>query len=466
MKRKLTHLILITFIGLSSFSNAQSIKLIDFDSLQGSNPSGSLISDGTYLYGMTEYGGTNNLGVLFKIKPDGTAYSRLLDFTGIANGSSPRGSLISDGTFLYGMTNSGGTNGSGTTFKIKPDGTGYAKLLDFAGGAADGTAPMGSLVSDATFLYGMTNSGGNINGVGTIFKIKPDGTGYSKLLDFDGASNGQFPSGSLISDGNYLYGMTEYGGTNNLGTVFKIQTDGTGYSKLLDFAGVANGSKPFGSLISVGTFLYGMTEYGGTNNMGVLFKIKPDGTGYFKLLDFAGIANGSKPLGSLISDGTFLYGMTRHGGSNSSGTIFKIKPDGTGYVKLLDFAGASNGQWPGGTLISDGTYLYGMTLYGGTSGAGVLFKYALATGIVEKNMAFDFNMYPNPNNGTFTIEMNKLLNQVQHDISIYNIIGKKVYHSQINNPKLEIDLNKQPAGIYFVQINTEQGITNKILIIN
>jgi uncharacterized repeat protein (TIGR03803 family) len=200
--------------------------------------------------------------------------------------------------------------------------------------------------------------------------------------------------------------------------------------------------------------------------MGVLFKIKPDGTGYSKLLDFAGIANGSKPLGSLISDGTFLYGMTRHGGTNSSGTIFKIKPDGTGYVKLLDFAGASNGQWPGGTLISDGTYLYGMTLYGGTSGAGVIFKYALATGIAEKNMAFDFNMYPNPNNGTFTIEMNKLLKQVQHDISIYNIIGKKVYHSEINNLKLEIDLNKQPAGIYFVQINTEQGITNKILIIN
>ena len=131
---------------------------------------------------------------------------------------------------------------------------------------------------------------------------------YSKLLDFS-VTNGKYPNGDLIFDGNFLYGMTTKGGVNGIGVLFKIKPDGTGYSKLLDF-GPFNG--PYGaihqgSLFSDGIFLYGMTEGGGTNGVGIIFKIKPDGSGYTKLLDFNGAANGSKPSGSLISDGAFLY---------------------------------------------------------------------------------------------------------------------------------------------------------------
>ena len=358
----------------NSFS--QYTKLLDFDSTNGSYPLGSLISDGTFLYGMTQQGGTNDSGVVFKIKPDGTGYFKLFDFS-YANGYDPRGSLIYDGTFLYGMTAYGGTNDLGVIFKIKPDGTGYSKLLDCTG-SSNGSWLDASLISDGTFLYGTATSGGT-NNYGVIFKIKPDGTGYAKLLDFSGISNGKAPQGSLISDGTFLYGKTTHGGTNDTGTVFKIKPDGTGYVKLLDFAGSSNGSIPGGSLISDGTFLYGMTYYGGTGTCsfgcGVIFKIKPDGTGYAKLLDFAGTSNGSNPFGDLFYDGTFLYGMTVLGGINNAGVIFKIKPDGTGYVKLLDFAGTSNGMRPYGSLISDGTFLYGMTLLGGTNGYGVIFKY-------------------------------------------------------------------------------------------
>ncbi len=350
-------------------------KLLDFTRANGSSPGGSLISDGTFLYGMTEFGGTmteDDRGTIFKIMPDGTGFAMLWNFPEAANGRSPRGSLISDGTFLYGMTRGGGTNNLGTIFKIMPDGTGYAKLLDFAG-VANGSTPYGSLISDGTFLYGMTVGGGT-NGLGTIFKIMPDGTGYAMLLDFAGAANGRFPNGSLISDGTFLYGMTGYYDINDKGTIFKIMPDGTGYTKLLDFTGATNGSGPYGSLISVGTFLYGMTSWGGTNDLGTIFKIMPDGTGYAKLLEFAGTADGDSPFGSLISDGTFLYGMTSGGGTNGLGALFKIKPDGTGYARLLDFAGAANGSSPGGSLISDGTFLYGMTVDGGTNDMGTIFK--------------------------------------------------------------------------------------------
>ena len=129
---------------------------------------------------------------------------------------------------------------------------------------------------------------------------------YTKLLDFEGGTNGRQPIGSLISDGTFLYGMTFSGGLNNKGTIFKIMPNGTGYVNLLDFAGTANGSFPYGSLVSDGTFLYGMTSNGGTNDFGTLFKIMPNGSGYAKLLDFVGSTNGSYPLDSLIYEGTFL----------------------------------------------------------------------------------------------------------------------------------------------------------------
>lgn len=365
--------LLICYFQLLTFnSSAQYTKLLDFSGTNGNQPSGSLISDGAFLYGMTKNGGTNSVGVIFKIKPDGTGYAKLLDFAGAANGSYPSGDLISDGTFLYGMTKYGGTNNFGTIFKIMPDGTGYSKLLDFDG-TTNGKYPSGSLISDGIDLCGLTEQGG-ANGLGVIFKIKSDGTAYSNLLDFAGATNGSSPLGSLVSDGTFLYGMTWGGGINNYGVLFKIMPDGTGFAKLVDFSGTTNGKSPYGSLIYDGTFLYGMTSFGGTSSMGVLFKMKPDGTGFTKLLNFSGVANGKAPLGSLFSDGTFLYGMTQYGGTYSNGVLFKIKPDGTAYSKLLNFAGFTNGQNPTGSVISIGGFLYGMTGQGG-AGNGTVFKY-------------------------------------------------------------------------------------------
>jgi len=370
--KKLILIPLFFITALFLTATAQYTKLLDFaGTTNGKNPLNSLISDGTFLYGMTYEGGTNNLGTIFKIKPDGTGYFKLLDFAGISNGSNPVGPLLLDGGMLYGLTAYGGINGVGTMFKIMPDGTGYNKLLDFAG-PSNGSYPFGSLVSDGVFLYGMTYTGG-INDMGTLFKIMPDGTGYTKLLDLAGTTNGSYPQGYLIFNGGFLFGMTAFGGANDMGTIFKIMPDGTMYSKLLDFDGASNGKAPLGYLISDGTFLYGMTSEGGSGNLGCLFKIMPDGTGYSKLLDFTGATNGGNPYGSLIAEGGMLYGMTTFGGTNNMGVIFKILSNGTGYAKVLDFSGA-DGNNPIGTLISDGTFLYGMAYQGGTNNFGAIFK--------------------------------------------------------------------------------------------
>lgn len=358
---------------------AQFSKIYDFDGTNGSQPWGSLISDGTFLYGMTSEGGVNNDGIIFKIMPDGTGFVKLHDFEATTSGSFAPSSLYFDGTFLYGMTNSGGTNNNGTAFRIRPDGTDFLKLLDF-NGTGNGSDPYGTFFSDGTFLYGMTSSGG-ANNLGTIFKILPDGTGYTKLLDFNGTVNGGFPLGSLISDGTFLYGVTSGGGTANQGTIFKILPDGTGYVRMHNF-NTTNGREPWGKLLLVGTTLYGMTEGGGSVNDGTIFRINTNGTGFSKFLDFDINTNfAESPFGDLVTDGTYLYGHTYFGGvggTNDYGVLFRILPDGTGFTRLHDFTTAENGWLLFGSPLLVGTTLYGMTQQDGVApGDGTIYSYQL-----------------------------------------------------------------------------------------
>lgn len=368
----LVSVLLFILFALPIDSQAQFTKLLDFGTSEnGLYPRSTPISDGTFLYGMTAEGGTQKLGVIYKVKPDGSGFTKLLDFDG-TNGANPYGSLVSDGTYLYGMTQRGGANSQGTIFKIKPDGTSFTILFDFSY-AISGRFPEGSLIYDGTFLYGMASQGGS-KFYGTIFKILPDGSGFNTLLEFDYTTNGGYPHGSLFSDGTFLYGMTTFDGVSDNGTIFKIKSDGTGYTKLLTFSGAANGSQPWGSLISDGTFLYGMTLSGGSNNNGAIFKIMLDGTGFAKLLNFSNTITGGYPAGSLVSDGTFLYGTTTQGGALGYGTIFKIKPDGTGFLKLKDDDNGSSGPYPQGTLLLNGTSLFGVKSNGGLGRFGTTFK--------------------------------------------------------------------------------------------
>ncbi|MDY0143521.1 MAG: T9SS type A sorting domain-containing protein [Bacteroidales bacterium] len=466
MKKFYTIFLLFLLIFNIQEGNAQFTKLFDFEgTATGSYPYGSLFSDGTFMYGMTYGGGVNNIGTIFKIKPDGSDYEKLLDFAGETNGKFPLSSLISDGTYLYGLTQKGGSNDMGVVFKIKHDGSGYEKLLDFAG-ETNGSYPRGPLIADENYLYGMTQYGGT-NDIGTIFKIKHDGSGYEKLLDFAGETNGKYPQSSLLSNGIFLYGMTQMGGTNDMGTIFKIMSDGTGFVKLLDFAGEINGSSPWRSLISDGTYLYGATAYGGTGDMGTIFKIKPDGTEFLKLLDFAGEINGSIPYSTLLLNGTFLYGSTYEGGTNNSGTIFKIKPDGSDYEKLFDFNSTTSGESPFGFLISDETFLYGMTETGGMFLKGVVFKYQYSNTTDIQTLSDNQKdlFYPNPFSFSTTLNTKDILNEAT--MIMYNQQGQVVKQlSNLSGQTITVYRDNLPNGLYYIHLREGNRIitTNKLII--
>jgi uncharacterized repeat protein (TIGR03803 family) len=379
-------LIIALFIGLVGFNLYSQTTLLHVFAGgpdDGKNPWGSLVQDGATLFGMTCNGGDNDLGTIFKINVDGTGFEVIHSFAGRPDdGALPKESLIIDGTYLYGMTMSGGTGGNsmGTIFKIKTDGTDYELLYEFQGSATDGMKPHGSLILNNNILYGMTRSS-FYSSKGTIFKINVDGTGFEGIHMFAGEpDDGGYPYGSLILNNDILYGMTSYGGQNNKGTIFKIETDGTDYELLHVFAGGSNdGDLPRGSLILKNNILYGMTYKGGESNLGVIFKIKINGTGFELLHEFSGWpSDGEYPYGSLIQKSTDLYGMTSGGGPYDAGIIFKISNDGSDYKVLHNFQGdASGGAFPFGSLIHSNNILSGMTGHGGALDFGTIFSYEL-----------------------------------------------------------------------------------------
>jgi uncharacterized repeat protein (TIGR03803 family) len=361
--------------------------LVSFNGANGDTPWAGLVIDGAgNLYGTTSLGGTNNTGTVFKISPSGTE-SVLHSFAvpGETDGDGPYAGLVMDSAGnLYGTTAGGGTNGTGTVFKISPSG---AESVIYSFAAPGGTGPLSPyfaslLMDSAGNLYGTTASGGT-NDTGTVFKLSASGT-ESVLHSFGpyNGTDGDAPDAGLVMDrdGN-LYGTTTGGGPYQTGTVFKINTSGA-ESVLYSFSyfGGPDGVRPYGGLImdSDGT-LYGTTNEGGTNKTGTVFKISASGAE--SVLYSFGVPGGldaySPEFESLVMDGAGnLYGTTASGGTNNTGTVFKISTSGVESV-LYSFGSSSgtDGDSPYAGLIMDTAgNLYGTTRVGGAFGRGIVFK--------------------------------------------------------------------------------------------
>ena len=353
-------------------ASAQTFTLLHtFTGSDGAYPVGSLILSNATLYGMT-------LSGVFKMNTNGGSCSNLHYF-GISggNGNNPHAALTLSGTNLYGMTVEGGA-GVGVAFRVSTNGIGYTALHYFNSRETNGSRPYGSLTLANGALYGTTFIGGASNR-GTIFRMDTGGGGYTNLHVFaGGAADGANPGGDLTLSGTNFYGMTSQGGAAGLGVVFRVNTNGTGYTNLHSFAGYpSDGAGPPGSLVLDGSTLYGMTQQGGTppHNLGMVFKMNTDGSGYTNLHSFAGgTGDGATPLGSLTLANGWLYGMTSASGASNKGTVFRVSTDGRSYTNFHSFAGGTNdGATAYGSLMLSGSTLYGVTYYGGANNKGVVF---------------------------------------------------------------------------------------------
>jgi uncharacterized repeat protein (TIGR03803 family) len=175
----------------------------------------------------------------------------------------------------------------------------------------------------------------------------------------------------------------------------------------------------------------------------------------------------SEPQGDLaLSSSNILYGIAFGGGASDSGCIFSIDANGAYYHNLHNFTGLTGGCLSYGAATLSGKNLYGMTCFGGTYGRGTIFTFNDTTtnshlGISELvGMNGELMLYPNPNNGIFTLSYHSESGEESlSKIEVYNILGKEVFtgilYSASNNNR--INMSSQSAGIYLYRVMSNSG---------
>lgn len=343
----------------------------------GAYPVAGLIQDAAgNLYGTTELGGItagacaniagfnglNGCGTVFKLDPSG-AETVLYRFTGGADGQGPTAGLVRDAAGnLYGSTGA-------ALFKL--DAAGTFTVLHSPG------APAGLVMDAAGNLYGSSTEG--------IFKLDP--AGKFTVLDSNHSSGT-----TLVRDGaGNLYGTNEFGGITNstclngsCGIVFKLDTTGS-YTVLHSFTAAGeDGYNPLGGLaLDAAGNLYGTTPYGGAPNCiggannavgcGTVFQLSPSGAE--TIFNFQG---GDHPITGVVLDASGnLYGTTEFTGptAGTSALLFEMDSHGS-ESELFSLAGGGlDRAYPAASLIRDAAgNLYGTTQFGGSIGAGTVFK--------------------------------------------------------------------------------------------
>lgn len=370
----------------------------------GNEPQAGVLQDPQgNLYGTTAYGGSSNLGTVFKIDSSGDE-SILYSFAGPPDGTAVIAPLLRDSVGnLYGVSSFGGAFGYGLVYEVSNLDV-ETILYSFTGTGGD-AYPGGGLIRDsAGNLYGVTGTFANgpcSQNCGTVFKLAPNGA-ETVLHSFSGTNgDGAYPQGLAADKKGNLYGFTFEGGDltcergSGCGAVFKI--DNTGKETILySFEGGSTGLSPGGApVLDPSGNIYGTTSdggdaacvlpgWGGIGGCGIVFKVSPAGKEtvlHAFLAGPAGLApmDGAIPNGGLARDSAGnLYGSTIAGGnhncwnSNGCGVIFELSRTGRETILYV----VPEYQIAGPLTRASSGILYG-TAGGGNLGQGSVFEFTL-----------------------------------------------------------------------------------------
>jgi uncharacterized repeat protein (TIGR03803 family) len=372
--------------------------------------------DGQSLYGTCFANGYNGVGTIFVLTPNGSGgytHQDLYSFAGGTNdGGNPYAGLTWYSNAFWGTCQTGGSNGYGTVFSFNPDPSEHT-VHHLTAKEREAMAKLkASQEQPDAGLFGNSAGGGPTSEKGAVFDVSDDE--FSDVVEFDdfGSDGGDAPSGALaIEDAGggsktrlrsgsssqgtnvdlskiILYGVTQNGGSNNWGTIYKVQADGSNFMVLHECNLVpSDGATPVGGMVLSGNVLYGTASAGGSNYNGAVFKINTDGTGYQNLFSFNYATTGDAPEGDLILVGNTLYGTTYIGGVGGGGTVFSIDTSGQNFTVLYNFSSPmydgsgnytnSDGGWALAGLLYNNYTLYGLTPYGGATGGGTAFAIKL-----------------------------------------------------------------------------------------
>jgi hypothetical protein len=316
----------------------------------GAFPTGPVVFDSLgNLYGIVPEGGNSNCevnqgcGIAFELSPVGAGWTEAVVYDFCSQppycylGLYPGGGVVMDAAGnLYGQLTSG-------PFELSPSPEGWTEQIisPYIRNSRSG------LTMDAA---------GNMFGVGfdqagqwAVYELSQNGRGIwdtTVLYVLGGSDSTAWSSPALDQAGN-LYGTSQGAAAKGGGTIYKLTPGGSGWTKKTLFTFPFSNSSLNGFSLSGGVVLdesgniYGTTNQGGTYDLGTVFELVPVGKGRYVervLWNFSG-ADGSNPVAGVTLDGVgSLNGTTYAGGSNGNGVVFNV----TGVVEATTTALASS----------------------------------------------------------------------------------------------------------------------------
>ncbi len=502
-------------------SNGIYTKLVDFTgttgSFMGGDPKGSLIEANTgLLYGLTSIGGTNSSGVLFEYNIVTNVYTVKYNFTPASGGTFPRGSLLkANNGMLYGLTSNGGM-GNGVLFEYDMTGPGtYTSKFDFTGGSGlnPGGSPQGSLIqgSDGN-LYGMTNNGGS-TGSGVIFGYNLSSPNSTVLVNFSGNSGNYI--GSYATHGNLLEytlclapaiiasqtNVDCFGNNNGSATITANNNAPYTYTWI-----PSGGNSSIASNLSPGNYTCATTNSCGVTlqsftiteppalvvsaaisnptvcagNSSTLTAIASGGNGPITYTWVAGPTNSI----SIINPNTttnYTVNVTDANNCINSSTITQwvnslpnvnavsnLSLICIGQTASLTASGANTYTWntaSNNSIIAVSPTITTTYTINGTDANGCINASVITQSVSNCTDIFSskanennlINVYPNPFNSKVLVSIK---GGIKIKLQVFNTLGSLIYSSELKESTSEVDLNDQPNGIYFIQIGS---VTKKII---
>lgn len=244
-------------------------------------------------------------------------------------------------------------------------------------------------------LWGTTYSGSTGTNSGKLYKINSDGTGYTVKHVFD-CSTGCAPIGGLIqgNDGR-IYGITASGGSYTWGVLYCFDPITNIYTDLHDFNPFPDGAYPQGGITQASNGkLYGTTAAGGANGKGIIFCYDPVTANYSILHNFD--ASYGYPRVAMIEVGNKLFGMT----SMNETSIFSFDLITNIFTTIYIATAPTGANFESGFIIATNGFLYGTMKMGGLNSTGVIFNFDTNTNTYLDCYHFDSLNYNNGGNPT------------------------------------------------------------------
>lgn len=321
-------------------------------------------SDGNLYGGSGDYGLQPRLGSIFSVPAKGGSLTILHECVDYLDGWGPMGLVQDPDGTLYGLTYWGGSYGVGMLYSMQPDGTGYTMLASLP--LQQGLFILGG---DGMFY---TSSGKSYTYPGgAVMRLDPKSGTLTLVRAFDQTSQDPYyPSLMVYGTDGFLYGLAAYGGANSGGVLYRMAPDGTAFSILHAFGGSGDGTTPEDLILGSDGVLYGTTYAGGANKGGTVFSYAAAVGGYHLLASFDGKAQGGGPYLIIKASDGYMYGVTDYGGANNHGGVFRMDRNSGALTELTDFNVAYT--WPLAFLEGSSHVLYCLML--SITGDGTLFS--------------------------------------------------------------------------------------------